>query len=707
MSRLTVSVLGEFGVRRDDERIPLGSRRTEALFVYLVLTGARQPREHLSELLWNAGNPGKAAGNLRVLLTNLRQNVGDFVDITRTSVTFTPPDPATVDVDVHRFRGLVRKPLRKRPGDLHEADVHALRTAARLCRGELLERFDLPDSPPFDDWIRTERNALHDDRVAVLTQLVEAALTEASVTSPLSVESALQDAAALIVVEPLLESSHQLMIRAQLRAGDEVAASRHYRLLEEMLQAELGTSPSPESKALVAALSSARTGSARPQLPAQAARPGAGAGPVPSRERPRWSRFVGRRSELASIVTKYAETVQGRGSVVAVRGGAGCGKSVLLRHAVRACTKQDPALVVLSGSCGDGGSAGSGLLLANLLAQLAGDASGSWPDGPMPPTLAERIGELAAIGDWPPDRASSPSASFVAGVRHLAARRPVVVALDDAQWASPAVVSILAELARDIRSRQLLVLLGARPGAVDLRGPGAGTMDVPRGTGSLAWLQTRLGRLPGYSTIDLDHDAASAREFLGALLASEPSDLPEHFVAQLLRRGRGHPLVSVERLRDLVRRGGIVVDSGARLALSEPLHWDVVPERVARLHEERLAEVPNAMMPLVECAAAQGECFDARVIAGVCERRTGEVVRAFGQVLGRDLGLVAPIDQSGSGDLSGPTHRFRHPTMRDQVLSRLDPLERRHLLDLTPGGVPRLSVEPPIASPLHGVPPRH
>ena len=66
----------------------LASRRTEALLIYLVCSGQPHGREALADLLWDGRSQSQALGNLRVLLTSLRQTLGPYVTITRETVAF-------------------------------------------------------------------------------------------------------------------------------------------------------------------------------------------------------------------------------------------------------------------------------------------------------------------------------------------------------------------------------------------------------------------------------------------------------------------------------------------------------------------------------------------------------------------------------------------------------------------------------------------
>ena len=214
----------------------LGSRRTDALFAYLAHTGTSHPREHLAELLWEPGNPTRSAGNLRVLLTNLRRQAAEFVDITRTTVTFN--DRADAWVDSRAFLEAAEKALATQGSDdrdgSDESALATLRHASAMCRGEFLSHLDLQDATRFDDWLRDERARLHGLRGRVLARLVELELGTGDFAA------ALQDAGLLIRVQPWQETSHQLMIRARRATGDDAGAIKHFEMFDAQHRAEFG-----------------------------------------------------------------------------------------------------------------------------------------------------------------------------------------------------------------------------------------------------------------------------------------------------------------------------------------------------------------------------------------------------------------------------------------------------------------------------------
>lgn len=659
MAPLTINLLGGFSAWRDRQAIALGSRRTEALLAYLVLSGRPHHREHLADLLWDTGDRRKAAGNLRVLLTNLRHAVGEYVEIDRAFVAFRPAGPGEVTVDLLAFRTQIEEPLRRPVEDLTDKDLEALDSALGLCRGDVLERLELAHCSRFDGWLALERKAFHDEHVLVLTRIAEAELARGST------EAAARHAAALVEVDPLSEPAHQLAILARLAAGDELAALRQYDDLARMLGTELNTKPSAASSRLVEGLPRAD-----PLVTtAHILSPSATAPGPHQDERPPWSHFVARQDELGTILERFADAERGRGRIVIVRGEPGSGKTTLLRQAVHVLAKSDPSLVVLGGSCSD-----SGLLLGHMLCQLKGDCSVPWLDAPMPSDVAARLRQLPPTGGSGHEGKAAEAAN---AVRQLATLHPVAVVLDDMQWCAAGGLAVVEDLARDLRSKRLLLLVSARPQAF---------VPARHSPGSPGWMLTRLGRTQGTTYIELDHDEARATAFVRALLASEPSDLPTDFSGELLTHGRGHPLVTVEILRELVRTELLVADTASPYRLQRPVDWGqvAVPNRVGLMFDELLFDVPQDLFPLLELAAGQGPEFSAVRVAESCGRPVADVLAAFGNELGRYLGLVEPVAKNASGE--APTHRFRHPMMRDHLLARMDGLQRSQVVRDMAGG---------------------
>lgn len=665
MSQVSIELMGGLSVRRDGQRVDLGTRRTAALFAYLVRSREVHQRDDLTGFLWDEHHASTAPGNLRVLLTNLRQAVGDLVHITRSTVEFGPQNPDQVSIDVDVF-------LDRLQDATHQAeltlDAARLEAALHAYRGDFLEGLELSDSVQFEHWQRRERDALHRQRLAVQQRLVDAHLAADSS------ELAERHARGLVELDPLDELSHRALIRVHVEKGETVAAVRQFRALEAIQRDELGTTPSPATRALVA------------ELPGLAPRPANGrvdGAPTVISQRSRsadgeqrlqapWSRFVGRKAELATMLSCYAEVVQGRGTVLLVEGEPGAGKTTLVRQFARILLDRDPDVVVVAGSCTTPEpTAGQSAAIGELLAQLGGDTGGPWLDGPIPRRVADR---LRAAKARPGGRSShhggeaARPGDLAGRVREELRTRPVVLVVDNLQWAPPPVVDLLAGLATDARRHRLLLL-----GTVRSTAPSPLSRQSDAAT-----LLPRLRRVTGAMVLDLDHDSPEAASgFIDALLADRHGSLPAAFRQQLVRRSEGHPLIAVELLRDLTRTATVVRDASGALQLTSDVVWDWVPERVASMLDETLPLVPEDAWLTLEAAAVQGHAFDAHLVARVTGRPPNEVLHTLSRTLGLNLGLVRAAERSRNG--VRVTHRFRHRVMREHLLAMVDPVLRTHL----------------------------
>jgi DNA-binding SARP family transcriptional activator len=123
-----------------------------ALLVYLMVTGKSQPREHLATLFWQKVAVEQARKNLRYLLPDLRQGLGDYLLITPQSIAFNRQQPYWLDVEQ------VRAALSPAAALYNAPKVQA---ALDLYQGEFLAGFTVRNTPAFEVWVMQQREELH------------------------------------------------------------------------------------------------------------------------------------------------------------------------------------------------------------------------------------------------------------------------------------------------------------------------------------------------------------------------------------------------------------------------------------------------------------------------------------------------------------------------------------------------------------------
>ncbi len=106
MARLELSFLGTFHVRRDGQSLThFRSNNNRGLLVYLALNRERPvAREVLAALLWPGERGENASNNLRQVIYQLRQLLGDttnagapYLLVTRQTVQFNPVSDYALD----------------------------------------------------------------------------------------------------------------------------------------------------------------------------------------------------------------------------------------------------------------------------------------------------------------------------------------------------------------------------------------------------------------------------------------------------------------------------------------------------------------------------------------------------------------------------------------------------------------------------------
>jgi DNA-binding SARP family transcriptional activator len=431
-------LLGPPRVERDGVAVAFDTRKALALLAVLALADRPRPRDVLAELLWPEHDAEHARGALRRTLSALRSAIGaEAVDATRDRVSLARGGGLRVDVDVFRSA----------------AAEGRLADAVAAFRGEFLEGFGLRDAPGFDDWQRSEADALGRELASVLARLVEE-------TGDVAV------AQRWLELDPLHEPAHRALIRLHAERGDRAAALAQYRECVRTLSRELGVPPLAETTRLYEAISEGT-------LEAPAAAPP----PAPTLRR---APLVGRDREWAALAGVY-DGIAEDGLAALLEGEAGIGKTRLAEELVAHARERGAA--VLGGRAYEEEAAlAYGPLVEALRRRLRDDDA--WVGGVGERALCEAARLLPDLSTTPPPPLDGPAAQarFLDGVWETlaaAAAGPVpgLLVIDDVQWADEATLGLLAYGARRLAGRRMLLLLTSR---APLRRVPAGVITLDR-----------------------------------------------------------------------------------------------------------------------------------------------------------------------------------------------------------------------------------
>jgi DNA-binding SARP family transcriptional activator len=701
---LSLFLLGPFLARvRQDHALALSSKKAQALLAYLALEAARPHyREALSGLLWPERPDQAARGSLRQALQELRRAIGDngafspLLLVSRETIQLNPDADYWLDVDAFEKRAVIT--LRESSLDRETADIEALCAAIALYRGPFLEGFSLGDSPAFEEWLLLKREQFNHQMLLALNAL--AALYE----KHRAYDDALACVRRIIAMEPWQEEAHQHAMYLLTLAGRRGEALAQYRDCRNSMARELGVEPGSEITALYERI---RDGAIPPSLLARtwaADKQNLPPHPV-STHRAEPPALVAREQELAKLSGLLSQALAGEGRVALITGEAGSGKTALVEEFARQAMATHSDLVVGLGRCsaysGTGdpyqpyreiwrGLAGDiettlnaehtqrlrtalplavealaqqGVDLAYLLMrEQRSQAWGTWP------TCLEALAAQVA----PPKRPEIPLAALseqaTRVLRAVAQRLPVVLILDDLQWADGPSLEMLFYLGRHLQKSRILVVGTFRPLGYDSAPPG-----TPH---PLAGIADEFQRLWGDIRVDLAQ--AEGRRFVDAYLDRWPNALSASFRETLTRHTGGNALFTVELVRAMQERGDLLRDGQGRWVEGSGLAWGRLPPRIEGAISQRISRLTATQKELLEIASIEGEEFHADVLASVCGCSRETIIASLRGSLGRDAHLVAPSGLVRLGERQLARYRFRHGMFQSYLYERLDAATRMH-----------------------------
>jgi DNA-binding SARP family transcriptional activator len=634
---LRVCVLGPVRAWIAGHEVDLGAARQRAVFAVLAAHAGRLVgRDELITAIWGDSPPATAAGNVYTYVSGLRRQLPPGVLTSASGGYRLRLDPA--ELDANRFQR-----LRTSAADLMAAGQERA-AAAKLAEALALWRGDAYASlaGPF---LELDRQRLAELRLVAAEQRARI-LLDAGGDGDLIAELT-----GLVQDNPLHEPLHELLMRALDRAGRHAEALEVFRAARRTLVAELGIEPGPALRDLQRQVltGSAEEPAAADRRPAPERRPAAEPRtvvPTPIAKALRdglaGRETFGREAEIAHLRGLVRQVAGGTGGAIRIEGEPGIGKTELLTQAFA-----------------DAARAGC------RLAWGAADRLGSR----VPLQVLSRALGLESASRRPRGAGAEPDVTedqVVASVRAACATAPLILVVDDMQWADTATLRVWDRLLGLVARVPLLLVAAGRP------------TDRPDRTRRRPPL--RLGPLP----------AAELDRLVTALVGAPPG---RHLRALVSRSG-GNPLFARELVGALLQRDVIEVAAG---------HADIGPD-VTVDPPQTLLDAVHATLDLL--ATGTREVLRLAALLGA-EFSVSEVVAVTGHSA---LDLVGALEEALAASVlvdSGTDLAFRHGYLREALVASVPAALRaglhRHAAEvLAAGGSPvtrvaeQLNAETPV-----------
>jgi len=353
----------------------------------------------------------------------------------------------------------------------------------------------------------------------------------------------------------------------------------------------------------------------------------------------RCPRLVGRAPETALLRARLAEAERGRGSLTFVSGDAGIGKTRLVGDFLAlADLRRTPRAV---GYCME--HARSPLApLADIIWSLTDENPGLLVDAPTTRrALSRLVPSLAVEGDQAtaPTDARTQYAAIVDLLRRAGEKKPVVILIEDAQWADLSTIDFITFFAGRLVGTHAMMLVMRRA--------------LPESPDPLADSIARVRSNDNVYAITLGPLAMGDMRQLSELALTGAEKLPDDLLRQVHELADGNPLFAEELLGT---------------ALTTPGRSVTLPASLRTLFLDRFSGLDADDRETLTEAAVMGRSFDPVFLAQLTGRPIERILRTLRAA--RELQLV---DDEGDGVV------FRHALVREALYASLLGAEARRL----------------------------
>jgi tetratricopeptide (TPR) repeat protein len=368
--------------------------------------------------------------------------------------------------------------------------------------------------------------------------------------------------------------------------------------------------------------------------------------------------WTDRETELASLRSILSGASAGQGAIVAISGEPGIGKTRLAEEVIRLSKGKGFRTLRSRGFQGE-----PGLAYGHWVEAIRGYVREA-PDlllykvctgclsqvVKLVPELAERIGPGIPTPQLDPGPEQLRLFEGIAQLfRNILKESPVIILLDDLQWADPSSLAVLDYLSREIHSSRLVLIFTYR----ELEG---GENE------RLVEVLSTLRRHHALTEISLKRFGSENASQLVTAVLGNPGAVPD--VAGLVKRKTGgNPLFVEELVRALVEEQRLVKTAEG---------WSVGPEGVVELPSrirdvilQRVNRLDDESQDLLSLASVLPDRFSLRLLEEISGSSTETILRLTERM------LRARIFRETEVSLGVPVYQFADDQIRETMYDRI------------------------------------
>ncbi len=430
--------------------------------------------------------------------------------------------------------------------------------------------------------------------------------------------------------------------------------------------------------------------------------------------------LVAREQELEKLEIFLDSALSGKSQLVFVTGESGAGKTALVEKFCINAQKLNPNLIVVNGKCNAHTGFGDPYFpFIEVLNLLTGDIESKYKAGAISrehalclwhltpitirailkhgtdlinifaqgKSLVSRASECCTGNlDWllelkklvkhkltlPIDftlQQSNIFEQYTRVIQSIAEEQPMLIVLDDLQWIDAGSANLFFHLARQIKGNRILIIGLFRASEVTIEREGKRHPIEP--------VFNELKR--DYGEIEIDLDKLEGQKFVDEYIDVEANNLGAKFRKTFFIQTKGHPLFTVELLREMKEHGMIVRDEAGRWVEGKTLDWNRLPTRIDAVIKERINRLTENMRDILLIASIEGEEFTAEVIARQLKMDERKLIRILSSELEKRHHLVYAKGINTVDKKRISRYIFRHIMFQKYLYKTLDEIERIHL----------------------------
>ena len=366
--------------------------------------------------------------------------------------------------------------------------------------------------------------------------------------------------------------------------------------------------------------------------------------------------FVGRHREMAELTAALEDALSGRGCMVMLSGEPGIGKTRTAQEFGKLAERRGAR--VLWGQCSEEEGAPPHWPWVQAIRSYVEKSpeelrsemgAGAGHIAEIVSEVRERLPGLGPQPNLEPEQARFRLFdSITTFLKNSAQNQPIMLVLEDLQWADRSSLLLLEFLAREIGASRLLLAGTYRDGDLSPEHPLAQSLDALDRERLLQ--RVRLG----------GHTQDDVARFIEVTAGLSP---PVEFVEAIHAQAEGNPLFITETVRLLMQEGALTADSGAT--------WTVrIPEGVREVIGRRLKGLSRETNEILTIASVSGREFDPAVIAPLIENTSEPRLR---EVLQEAMSALL-IEELPRG-----RYQFSHALVRETLANDLSHTRKARL----------------------------